>query len=474
MRIKYPFFIFLAFLMLKTTAQTTAEIKSVFSQTSLTNLTQYVNELSGEISTTIGGVPNQTITHRVSNIGNDLAADYIKERLSGFGLSINDQVYTPGATGGRNIIATQTGVINPNNIYIISAHYDSTHNHGADDNASGTAAIIELARILSSYCTENTIIYALWDQEETGLNGSSYYAQQAQTNGDNILGNFNIDMMGYDGNNDRAFDIDVRPIANSVAMSTQITTILADHFPTDVNNVASDEIHLIATVVNPGTLDSDHSSFWGRGYSAILFGENWATNDITSGYHSNNDRISLFNMSYYHDMSKLLVAYAATVASPIFIDKTVTQDTTTLTSNETGAAYQWVDCNNSNAPISGATNQIFTPTITGNYAVQVTKNNCTKTSACTSFNVLGIGDFELNNIRIFPNPAKDYITLIGFENTTSELDISLYSITGKKILKKKLTTSNPKLNIKSLSAGIYLLDVMTTDGAKKVFKMIKQ
>ena len=474
MRIKYPFFIFLAFVMLKTNAQTTAEIKSVFSQTNITNLTQYVNELSGETSTTIVGIPNQTITHRVSNIGNDLAADYIKEKLSGFGLSINDQVYTPGATGGRNIIATQTGVTNPNNIYIISAHYDSTHNHGADDNASGTAAIIELARILSSYCTENTIKYALWDQEETGLNGSSYYAQQAQANGDNILGNFNIDMMGCDGNNDRAFDIDVRPYVNSVAMSTQITSILADHFPTDVNNVTSDEIHLIATVVNPGTFDSDHSSFWARGYSAILFGENWATNDITPGYHSNNDRISLFNMSYYHDMSKLLVAYAATVANPIFIDKTVTQDATTLTSNETGAGYQWVDCNNSNAPIAGETSQIFTPTITGNYAVEVTKNNCTKTSDCTSFNVLGIGDFQLKNIRLFPNPAKDYITLIGFENTSSELSVSLYSITGKKIFKKSLTTSNPKLNIKSLSAGVYLLDIMTTDGTKKVFKIIKQ
>ena len=52
---------------------------------------------------------------------------------------------------------------NPNDIYIVSAHYDSVTNFGADDNASGTAAIIELARILSQYCTENTIIYALWD-----------------------------------------------------------------------------------------------------------------------------------------------------------------------------------------------------------------------------------------------------------------------------------------------------------------------
>jgi len=461
MRIKYPFLFFLVLFALKTNAQ---NIQSIINQTSLANVTLYVNELSGEVPTIVGG-NTVTITHRVSNNDNNLAADYIKEKLTGFGLAITDQVYTPGATGGRNIIATQTGVTNPNNIYVISAHYDSTHDHGADDNASGTAAIIELARILSQYCTDNTIIYALWDQEETGLNGSAYYAQQAQTNGDNILGVFNIDMMGYDGNDDKHFDIDVRPIANSIAMKDQIISVL---------NTTSYGIDLIVNVVNPGSPDSDHSSFWNQGYSAILFGENWKTNDITTGYHSNNDRIGLFNMPYYHNMCKLVVAYITTVASPVFIDKTVTQNTTTLTSNQTGATYQWVDCNNSNAPITGETNQTFTPTITGSYAVEITKNNCTKTSGCTSFNVLGIGDFQLKNIRIFPNPVKDNITLLGFENTTSELNINLFSITGKKIFKKTLTAYNPKLNLKSLSAGVYLLDITTSDGAKKVFKIIKQ
>jgi len=474
MRIKYPFFIFLVFTMLKTNAQTPAEIKSIFTQINLTNITQTVNELSGETTTTINGTPNQTIVHRVSNNDNNLAADYIKERLSGFGLTITDQVYTPGATGGRNIIATQTGVTNPNNIYVISAHYDSVANYGADDNASGTAAIIELARVLSAYCTENTIVYALWDQEETGLNGSSYYAQQAQTNGDTILGNFNIDMMGYDGNNDRHFDIDVRPFANSVAMATKITTILADHFPTDVNNVAADEIHLIANIVNPGTTNSDHASFWGQGFSAILFGENWKTNDITPGFHSNNDRINLFNMSYYHDMSKLVAAYAATVSIPIFIDKTVTQTVVSLTSNEAGVTYQWVDCNNSNAPISGETNQQFTPTINGNYAVQITKNNCTKLSVCTSFNVLAIGDYQLQNIALFPNPVNNKLTITGIQNNSSVLNAKLVSITGKEIFKKQLTNSKNKINMQSLSAGIYFLDITTIHGAKKVFKVIKQ
>jgi len=461
MRIKYPFLFFLLFLVLKTNAQS---IQDIINQTSLANVTLYVNELSGEVPTTVGG-NTVTITQRVSNNDNNLAADYIKERLTGFGLTITDQVYTPGATGGRNIIATQTGVTNPNNIYVISAHYDSVADYGADDNASGTAAIIELARILSQYCTDNTIVYALWDQEEIGLNGSSYYAQQAQTNGDNILGNFNIDMMGYDSDNDKNFDIDVRPIANSLAMKDDIISVL--------NNPLYG-FDLIVNVVNPGTGSSDHGSFWSRGYSAVLFGECWSKGDKTSGYHSSNDRINLFNLPYFHQMCKLVVGYTATVANPIFIDKTVTQSTSSLTSNETGGTYQWVDCNNSNAPISGQISQQFTPTINGNYAVQITKNNCTQLSTCTSFNVLGIGDYQLQNIALFPNPIKNKLTITGIQNTTSVLNAKLVSITGKEIFKKQLTNSNATINMQSLSIGIYFLYITATDGAKKVFKVIKQ
>ena len=50
---------------------------------------------------------------------------------------------------------------------------------GADDNASGTAAVIEAARIFTQYDSKYTIIYALWDEEEQGLIGSAYYAHQA-------------------------------------------------------------------------------------------------------------------------------------------------------------------------------------------------------------------------------------------------------------------------------------------------------
>ena len=76
-------------------------------------------------------------------------------------------------------------------------------------------------------------------------------------------------------------------------------------------------------------------------------------------------------------------------------DNSVNQVGTTLTANEVGASYQWIDCDNNNATISGETSQSFTPLLTGNYAVEVTLNACTDTSSCFLVDYTGI--YELTS-----------------------------------------------------------------------------
>jgi hypothetical protein len=436
-------------------------VKELIDQTDLAGLTTTLREFSGEDPTTVNGTP-ETILNRVSSTGNDIAAYYIKERMEAMGLSVEEHDYS---TGGKNIIATQVGATNPNDIYLISAHYDSVANYCADDNASGVAAIMELARILTPHCTENTIVYAFWDEEETGLHGSNAYAQRAATDGDNILGVFNIDMMGYDGDDDNNFDIDVRPIADSIDMKDDIIEVL---------NTATYGFDLIVNVVNPGTGASDHSPFWGQGYSAVLFGESWEKNDVTPGYHSSTDRIDLFNMPYYHEMCKLVVGYMVTKANTV--DDTITANTTYFTSNETGttATYQWVDCDNANAPILNETNQSFTPPGPGNYAVVVTEGNCVLMSDCVNFDSLGVLDYQLENVKMYPNPTTDVLKLTGFSDDVSRVNTKLISITGKELFNKKLNVNHAELNTQSLPSGVYFLDVSTPSGVKKIFKVIKQ
>ncbi len=66
------------------------------------------------------------------------------------------------------------------------------------------------------------------------------------------------------------------------------------------------------------------------------------------------------------------------------IDKTVTSTGTAITATQTGATYQWVDCINANAAINGATSQIYSPTLAGSYAVEITVDSCTVISDCTT------------------------------------------------------------------------------------------
>ncbi len=70
----------------------------------------------------------------------------------------------------------------------------------------------------------------------------------------------------------------------------------------------------------------------------------------------------------------------------------VTQTDVTLTADQNNATYQWIDCDNNNAPISGETNQSYTPTVTGNYAVEVTVNGCTSVSECILVDFTGVDE----------------------------------------------------------------------------------
>jgi hypothetical protein len=275
-------------------------IEELINQTNLDSLVSFVRILSGEDSVMISDT-TVLIQHRISNLDNNLAADYIKQKLEGYGLDTFDQVYS---THGRNIYAVQQGILYPDEQYIICAHYDAVADHCADDDASGTAGVLEAARILSNYQLDYTLIYALWDEEEIGLIGSGYYALQAFTNNDDILGVVNFEMSGWDSNDDGLIDIHTRDIANSVALANLVYNIAS------VYNLDLDPV-----IYNPGTTASDHSSFWNKGYGAIVFSEAFYGGDSNPYYHTSEDRIDKFNLPYYYEIAKLAVGSISTLVN---------------------------------------------------------------------------------------------------------------------------------------------------------------
>ena len=283
-------------------AQTNPTIQEIIYKVNIDSLTKFINELSGEVPVIINGQP-VTITSRYYNTStNDKAADYVKQKFEGYGLQTSDQTFGLG----RNVYAVQPGSIYPDQYYIVCAHYDDMPSSGlapgADDNGSGTVAVIEAARVLKDYDFDYSIIYAVWDAEELGLIGSDYYAQNAAANNMNILGVLNMDMIAWDGNNDNKAEIHTKNIANSVALKDSMLKI---------NNTY--DIGITTSIINPGLNASDHASFWNYNYGAILLIENYY-GDFNPYYHSHNDLVSNFNFPYFDKCSKLTIGTLALLA----------------------------------------------------------------------------------------------------------------------------------------------------------------
>jgi len=111
----------------------------------------------------------------------------------------------PEPTNLTNVIATLKGTTNPDRVYVVSGHYDSMCTSptdakcdapGANDDASGTAAVIELARVMSKMKFDATIIFMTVPGEEQGLLGAAYFAQQALEKKMDIEGMFTNDIIG--------------------------------------------------------------------------------------------------------------------------------------------------------------------------------------------------------------------------------------------------------------------------------------
>lgn len=288
--------------------------KSIIEEVNLDSLVITVEDLTGERSTDQFGI----IPNRYSAEGRNTTFLYLENRLKQYGLETEIDNYR---STGYNVIGTQIGTVYPDSVFIICAHYDSVDEFCADDNASGTAAVLEAARIFSKFKFEYTIVYALWDEEERGLIGSRYYAEKANENLDKIAGVLNMDMIGYDSNNDYLFELHNGNQPMNERLTNKVTQVLD-----------SSNLKLNMSIQTPGTNRSDHASFWTYGYPAILLIEGFSTNDFNSEYHSSNDKLSIMNLDYYHQVSQLTIASLFELA--VFDSLIVVEDTENISEVE--------------------------------------------------------------------------------------------------------------------------------------------
>jgi hypothetical protein len=130
--------------------------------------------------------------------------------------------------------------------------------------------------------------------------------------------------------------------------------------------------------------------------------------------------------------------------------------------------YQWLDCNNGYNPVPGETSQSFKPTNNGNYALQITQNNCTDTSSCHTVNNAGIRRNAISaQVNLYPNPVNQ-ILYIEFGNIISLVNINVIDYTGSIIATLSAQqTDKTSIDTRHFVNGIYLVRI-TFDNNKTV------
>ncbi|UCE17099.1 MAG: M20/M25/M40 family metallo-hydrolase [Gemmatimonadota bacterium] len=245
-----------------------------------------------------------------------LAANYLIEQFESWGLEVTEHWFFNSAwisyqDPQRNIIATLPGTTYPDEIVAICAHYDSyseedpwNYAPGADDNASGTAAVLETARILSQYGSERTLQFICFGGEEQWMIGSYAYVEERRAAGDNFVAVINNDMIAYTGEG-KFEDIEVDCIPETEWMADDVMALASDFvtYPMTKN-------------VDWGNV-SDHTPFWENGYPAIELAEDEA-NEVWGGtspyYHTPGDVIETLNFEFATQIVKMNAAALASWA----------------------------------------------------------------------------------------------------------------------------------------------------------------
>lgn len=250
-------------------------------------------------------------TRYASTSNCEASGQYIYNTLSGLGLDeVRFEPFAFSSYTSRNVVAEKTGETYPDDIVIICAHYDSTSPGasrltlapGADDNASGTAAVLEVARILALYPLDFTIRFIAFSAEEWGLYGSRAYAAAAGLAGDRIVGVINLDMIAYAN----AMPEDLQVIVNSAS------GWLADRF---LDAAANYGVLGATKTVDASFVYSDHAPFWDGGYPALLAIEDNPLNNPY--YHQTSDTLDKLNLDFFTSASRASLGLLAELAQPI-------------------------------------------------------------------------------------------------------------------------------------------------------------
>ncbi|HWB73376.1 MAG TPA: M20/M25/M40 family metallo-hydrolase [Nannocystaceae bacterium] len=260
----------------------------------------------------------------------DLCAD----RLTELGYTV--QLFDYGT--GIDVLGRREGASLPDEIVMVGAHYDHLPDcNGADDNATGVAATLEVARMLAMAELQRSVVIACWDEEEDGLVGSRAFATSAAADGLDIATYINFDMIGFYTEEP---DSQMVPAGLDIAFPEQYADVEADMFRGDFIAVVPNQsalatatdfaaqgerVGLRSVVIDlpAGTENadvfadlrrSDHAAFWEQGFPAMMVSD---TGELRNDhYHCTNgpDEIADLDQDFAVGVTRAAVGAAALAA----------------------------------------------------------------------------------------------------------------------------------------------------------------
>ncbi len=226
----------------------------------------------------------------------NLAAEYIYSEFQQMGLETEFHEWRYGGYHSKNVVATLQGTDAGSTVeYILCGHYDTVINSpGADDDGSGTAAVLAIASVLSNYQFNHTIRFITFSGEEVGTYGSFTYARAASYRGDNIVAVLNMDMIGYANTAEGGRVLRFFPPERSTWIADDATVIGEKY----------NDIIDMKVVTLPAYRGADNQAFVDYGYDGVWI----AHQDGYQWGHSPEDTADHLNWSYYVKATKLMLA----------------------------------------------------------------------------------------------------------------------------------------------------------------------
>lgn len=230
----------------------------------------------------------------------DYVGEYLYNELSTMNVTVTYDSWEYEEKSGNSIIATHPGK-QPDGIVIVCAHYDTVAiSPGADDDGSGVASVLMMAKIMSEHTFNATVKFMLFSGEEQGLLGSLSYAQKAREQEEHIVGVLALDKIGYANNAE-----DGRIIRHHADCSSDWMIEISE----DISHRYDEHINL-EVARYPFDPSSDHKAFVDYGYD----GSNLVEQTLNPYYHTSEDLLEHMNLTYLTNVCKLALGIIATIA----------------------------------------------------------------------------------------------------------------------------------------------------------------